>query len=255
MLRILSWNIANFDDHKDWEIRIQYIVKEITFLKPDIILLQEVRFHKKKDQNFNAGDQILKILSKQSDYFDKYNILTQPAMYYRGSEFWEGLSIITPFTVIDKGSSPFKIKHPSFDSNQRIAQYITFSHEQETFRIFNTHFSYFPTNARSNMNECLKLAQTNFCENTLIAGDFNSTPGSWQMRAFHSSTFLDCWSLLRNKKKGYTFPSENPRKRIDYIWISKHLSQRVVSIKQIGNIQINQGLFPSDHLGLFLTIK
>ena len=251
MFSILTWNIANFDDHRDWDMRINHLVKEIIRLKPDIIMLQEVRYNKDRYASSNSGEQILQLMQAEADSFSNYRIYTQPAMYYRGSDFWEGLSIITRYPVQDSSFKRYPIKVASMDSNQRIALYLKLSIDNEDLLVINTHFSYHPLNSKSNIAECLDLANSFGDIPIIITGDFNSTSESQQMSRFRKSKFIDCWPLQHNQAKGYTFPSNKPERRIDYIWITQNLIDLFNSISKVGESVIKDNLFPSDHLGLF----
>jgi endonuclease/exonuclease/phosphatase (EEP) superfamily protein YafD len=53
----------------------------------------------------------------------------------------------------------------------------------------------------------------------ILCGDFNDTPDSRTHQKI-AEAFEDAW-LEAGAGDGFTIPSEQPRKRIDYIWISK----------------------------------
>jgi len=53
----------------------------------------------------------------------------------------------------------------------------------------------------------------------ILCGDFNDTPDSRVCRRINES-LDDTWALV-GTGDGFTIPAEKPRKRIDYIWISK----------------------------------
>ena len=62
-MKILTWNLANYDDHLNWEIRRKLIVKEIAKYQPDVLALQEVRYNSQhpstQDSHLNMAEQIL----------------------------------------------------------------------------------------------------------------------------------------------------------------------------------------------------
>ena len=53
----------------------------------------------------------------------------------------------------------------------------------------------------------------------IICGDFNDIPSS-RIHTRMQETFNDSWELA-GTGDGYTFSADKPRKRIDYIWVSK----------------------------------
>ncbi|MDP4174964.1 MAG: endonuclease/exonuclease/phosphatase family protein [Bacteroidota bacterium] len=67
----------------------------------------------------------------------------------------------------------------------------------------------------------------------ILCGDFNSTPDTKMHKAL-KEYFVDIWEML-NGSNGYSFPSVNPDRRIDYIYISKNILNRIkpLSIKLI----------------------
>jgi endonuclease/exonuclease/phosphatase family metal-dependent hydrolase len=55
---------------------------------------------------------------------------------------------------------------------------------------------------------------------TIICGDFNALPGS-RTHARMKDQFRDAWEEA-GIGDGFTFPSTEPVRRIDYIWLSQH---------------------------------
>ena len=62
----------------------------------------------------------------------------------------------------------------------------------------------------------------------IMCGDFNATPDSRVCRRL-SETLDDTWALA-GQSDGFTIPAEKPRKRIDYIWISKDKSLEALKV-------------------------
>ena len=53
----------------------------------------------------------------------------------------------------------------------------------------------------------------------ILTGDFNDVPGSRTYEKL-AALFMDSWKVA-GAGPGLTIPAESPKKRIDYIWISK----------------------------------
>jgi endonuclease/exonuclease/phosphatase (EEP) superfamily protein YafD len=53
----------------------------------------------------------------------------------------------------------------------------------------------------------------------ILCGDFNDVPDSATCQRL-SAQLLDAWSLV-GQGDGFTIPAQQPRKRIDYLWVSK----------------------------------
>jgi endonuclease/exonuclease/phosphatase family metal-dependent hydrolase len=80
----------------------------------------------------------------------------------------------------------------------------------------------------------------------ILCGDFNDTPGS-RTYAGLLARFVDSWSAL-DDGEGHTYPSENPRKRIDYVWVQRGTGLTPVSAS------IPRSL-ASDHLPLIVELE
>ena len=122
-MKIVSWNIANYDDHPKWITRKNLIADEIIKAEADIIALQEVRFNKDhpstKATHLNSAEQILTQLQSKNKFMEA-KILTQPAMYFNPTGFWEGLSIISKNDIMETGAMFHSYIHNSVDLFQRI---------------------------------------------------------------------------------------------------------------------------------------
>ncbi|MFQ3169254.1 MAG: endonuclease/exonuclease/phosphatase family metal-dependent hydrolase [Limisphaerales bacterium] len=80
----------------------------------------------------------------------------------------------------------------------------------------------------------------------LLCGDFNDTPNS-ELHKRLSKKWADAWSVS-GKGNGYTMSSDNPKRRIDYIWLSskKNFKVRWLDVPKTE---------ASDHLPLVAEIR
>lgn len=82
----------------------------------------------------------------------------------------------------------------------------------------------------------------------LMAGDFNDTPGS-RTHAAMAERFDDVWQSV-GTGDGFTYPSGQPVKRIDYIWLGKGGPLRAVQARVPSG-----AASASDHLPLVAEIE
>jgi endonuclease/exonuclease/phosphatase family metal-dependent hydrolase len=84
-----------------------------------------------------------------------------------------------------------------------------------------THVDYRRDDAERLLNaaEILEVVQPYRGRPMILCGDFNDTPDSRTHQKL-AEAFKDGW-LAAGTHDGFTIPSEQPRQRIDYIWISK----------------------------------
>lgn len=84
-----------------------------------------------------------------------------------------------------------------------------------------THIDYRPddTERLMNIEEIKKIMELYKGMPMILCGDFNASPGSRTYQKMHEA-LDDSWELV-GQGDGFTFNSEKPHERIDYIWISK----------------------------------
>jgi endonuclease/exonuclease/phosphatase family metal-dependent hydrolase len=73
----------------------------------------------------------------------------------------------------------------------------------------------------------------------------------WQLAA---AGWSDVWAHLRNNDLGYTFESNAPDKRIDYIWASRDVLPSIKSIELVTEPANRAAARLSDHLGLLVIV-
>ena len=69
----------------------------------------------------------------------------------------------------------------------------------------------------------------------VITGDFNALPGSEELAAIETggSGFVDCWATAQPGRPGYTIPAsptEEPERRIDYVFASEAIGVESASV-------------------------
>jgi len=254
-MKIVSWNIANYDDHPQWITRKNLIADEIIKADTDIIVLQEIRFNKDhpstKANYLNTAEQILTQLQSRNKFIDAKTI-TQPAMHFKQNGFWEGLSIISKNDIIETGAIFHSHIHNSVDPNKRITQYSVAVSNHFVFFLFNTHFSNDETNLRSNIGEMMSYTER-FSEYPLVLlGNMNATPQNENIHKLTMQGLMDIWNKLNPDIDGFTYPSSAPAKRIDHCWANESFTDKIKGIKLIGNKPDRDGIYPSDHLGLLI---
>jgi len=287
-LKVMTYNMANYDDHLHWPTRADMFSQVIMSTQPDIILFQEVRFNPDeidtKANYQNMAEEVLAILQQKNQYRGAYHVhvpveriplapddagytVPSPASLsplHRSME-WEGLSIISRLFIKETGTvwltPPNKM---GGDLNTRATQYAAIdlsdgNGTENLIYVFNTHFAYVVPDAMQNVSDTMSYIRR-FKDISkgyyLLAGDFNMEPGSAPINLLdESDDFIDLWPHLWGTQQGYTFPSTKPIKRIDYIYVSPTLLNLAQSIYVCGNIPDPLNIYTSDHLGLITTFN
>jgi len=285
--KVLTLNMANYDDHPNWTNRVALFVSVIADKQPDIILFQEVRFNPDQPDTKrtyqNMAEQVLSVLQSKNFYRGAYhthvpieriplspsnagfNVPSPASLSPIGRTIeWEALSIISKFWIKETGCC--WLSPPSVftnDLNTRATQYATidFSNTGQGpfLYVFNIHFSTDVNDAINNVNTTLSYIQKIVNVNQdffLLAGDYNMEPGSAPINILNNTGYLtDMWYHFWPATSGYTYPSTNPIKRIDYLYLSTPLLQRATSIYIAANRPDNTGLYASDHFGLLSSFN
>lgn len=263
MLTVMTLNAANYNDHKNWEIRRQIIVNTILKYNVDLIALQEIRFDASQESTKityeNMGEQIL---SQLSDQGYQGSIVYQWAQYYDPTTrnpvqtittCWEGLAIISHTSLVETGSVFLSSTNCS-DGNHRITEYASIQKDTGMFYLFNTHFAMYEECLPANIKETVAYMEQFNTSPRLLVGDMNATPDNPDIQTLAKLGFTDVWAMLQPGKPGYTYPSDNPVKRIDYCWADKNAVGSCKGIELVCT-DPQSGIYASDHFGLLVTLS
>ncbi|MDP8232971.1 MAG: endonuclease/exonuclease/phosphatase family protein [Candidatus Zophobacter franzmannii] len=262
-MKIISWNIANYNDHPHWEERVKLLAKEIAEHDPDVIALQEVRYDKDAPSTvatgWNTAEQLLSELYKLG--CNGYaNLAVEPAMYYNyrfqsaflrflakdvlDRSFWEGLSVISKEPIIESTNYILNPYPPDEDSNIRNVQMV----RTGEYTIFNTHLSYSEDEALNNAHKLVEYIKHQNYDNSILCGDFNTTKGDDAIKIIEQNGFISVGS------DAPTFPTKAPGKKIDFFFASPLLKDKAKTVTLLGTDCDENGIYPSDHIGLLLEL-
>lgn len=268
MLNVITLNAANYDDVGNWEKRKEMICNTISSNDADIVALQEIRFDAHQESTKlsyqNMGEQILTELSTFNTY-ENSSIVYQWAQYYENGSTtqqitttWEGLAVISRRPIVETGTMFLSMPENSGDKNHRITLYTAcYPDSGGVFYLFNTHFAVYdwcPTCVTLNVTETVKYMNRFGSFSRLLVGDLNATPDNPEIQRLAESGFIDVWANQHPQDSGYTYPSKNPQKRIDYVWADKALAESVKSVELICT-QPDACVYASDHVGLLVKLS
>lgn len=245
-MKIMTLNL-NFCEtkHGGWPLRRQLIVRAIQQQDPDVIGFQAVR---KDSMNEDGQDQAAQLAGRFP--FFKHVVFvattTHPDGRHDGSAFLSRL----PFTHVDHRILRLGVE-PVEDAARRIVLLAQMA--SPSLSIFNCHFSWSSRQALSNIDEASRYMRE--CpERAVLVGDLNNTPNSAPIGRLAAEGWIDVWAYLRPGDSGYTFESDAPDKRIDYVWVRPDLLPSVKAIDLVKEQSNEYGSRLSDHLGLVVTL-
>lgn len=210
-IRVLNYNIRygrGMDDVLDLR-RIADIILESD---ADIVALQEVDVGVDRSYRFD----LMKVLSGYTGL--------KPVFYknipHQGGEYGNGILSRYPVQssrnhhfVVEGGGEQRGLLQTEIDIN---GQKIVF---------MNTHLDHRPdeTQRLMSVDQIIDTKRAYRGMPVLITGDFNDTPGS-QTHLNMKEYFEDVWEML-GEGDGFTFRSDDPNRRIDYLFYSNNLAK------------------------------
>lgn len=246
-LKILSYNILggrNVDGSRD----LNRIAKVINEIDPDLVALQEVD---RKTARLNGVD-LPAVLSKLT----AMNYVFGRAMEYDGGEY--GVAILSKFPI--EKSCNYLLPHlESSEPRAALTVKIRWPETAQEIVFIGTHLDHqkSPENRVAQAHEMSKIIAKYQNRPLILAGDLNCLPQSEPMKILEE-WFKDTW---KSNWSGFTFPSNKPAKRLDYILYDKQ--NPWVLNKVYTGLEINQSdaewrsllELASDHLPLVAELE
>lgn len=200
IVRILSYNILHGATvNNDFDLdKIAAVIKSVN---PDLVALQEVDFNTKRAKDIDLVTELA--------YRTGMAPLFSRAMKYDGGEYGEG--ILSKYSFERTFNNPLP-HSPQHEPRSALEVHIRINSGDEIIFI-GTHLDH--TRDQADRVAQAKKLNDLFSENTtptILAGDLNSTPESDAMKIL-----LEKWTDAGLTNPQFTFPSSEPRRRIDYI--------------------------------------
>lgn len=248
MLTIMTLNINGLGTkHGAWDRRREVIVDAIRGAEPDIVALQAVRDEPGLEGGDNQAMQLARLLPQYR------HVIFRPGTCYKNGAA-DGSAVLSRLPIDAVESHELSHLPNTEDPWDRIVLHACFKREDELWHLFNAHFSWVSQQATDNVNEALAYVNS-FSGPRVLVGDLNNTPDSTPTRRFRREGWLDAWSLLRGDDPGFTFESDRPSIRIDYVWIDASLKDRLLSVEQVARETTPDHVRASDHWGLLATFS
>lgn len=231
-VRILTFNILHGATTRG-DFNLDTIAAVINEVQPDLVALQEVDFKTNRAKGYDLATE-LGLRTKMAPLFGK-------AMDYDGGAYGEG--VLTRMPIIS--SRTVALPH-SPENEPRAALGVTVELAPgDTICFIGTHLEH----QRNNPDRTAQTQKLNevFVKNkypTILAGDLNDTPESQPILILKKY-----WSDASEENPKPTFSSENPQRKIDYIFYRPENRWKVLETKVICNT------VASDHCALFTVLQ
>lgn len=205
--RVMTYNLHH-GEGLDGKVDLLRIAQLIKAEGADIVALQEVDKGVERTQRRDLPAELAALTGMTCVFSNNY--------HYQGGEY--GNAVLTRFPVVRWTNRHYKMLRPG---EQRGILQLALKVYGRDVLFMNTHIDYRADDSErwSNVAEIEELAKQYAGLPMIMCGDFNDTPESRVCRRIGES-FDDTWVRV-GQGDGFTIPVKQPRKRIDYIWISK----------------------------------
>jgi len=235
VLRVMTYNIHHAEG-LDGKVDLQRIANVIRQSNADAVALQEVDKNTKRTGGINMPAELARLTGMNVVFGANLD-------NYQGGQY--GNAILSRFPIESHKNHRLKQVRKG---EQRGVLMATLKVNQGQLLFTCTHLDHVQDQAERLFSE------TQFADifagyaslPTIFCGDFNDTPDSELYKRL-SKKWTDTWSISGNGN-GYTMSSANPKRRIDYIWLSgkKNFKIRWMDVPKTD---------ASDHLPLVTEIR
>ena len=242
-IRVMTWNIHHAEG-VDRTIDVDRIARIILSEKPDIVALQEV------DRGVERSKKI-DIITALADRTDMTYAFGK-TIDYQGGDY--GNAFLTRFPILEERNLHYKMIR---EGEQRGLLQLVLDVRGEEIVVVNTHLdSREDDSARVASIEELNVTLSGYSPRpVIVCGDMNDGPQSRVITQLKKD-YVDSWEQA-GRGEGFTYPSDEPKKRIDYIFILKNPNpERASAAVQLRPVSAR--VLPSsasDHLPLLVEFE
>lgn len=204
-LVLMTYNIHHAEG-LDGKINTERIAKLILDENASLVALQEVD----RGVDRTSGRDLIVELAKLTNM---YFVFGKNINYQNGDY---GNAILSKFPISKWKNHHYKMLREGEQRGLLIAEI-----DELNLVFMNTHIDYRNDDAErvSNVEEILNISESYKDKFIIICGDFNDEPES-RTHTKMKNNFNDLWEVTE-QSEGYTYPAEEPIKRIDYIFYSR----------------------------------
>lgn len=226
-LTVVTYNIQH-GRGMDGQFNLKRTAHVLTALNPDIILLQEVDCRRPQTRMRHQPAFLAKILKMDYAYGAVKN--------YRPGSY--GNAILSRYPIVNYKN------HILPGEDQRCCLEAEIGTSLFNFTVFNLHLGLKAAERYRHLQDIILPRVTAASSPVILGGDFNARPESREI-----GLVKDCLQDSFQANSGeciHTFPADQPRARIDYIFLSNHW--------ELNDCKIIPDTQASDHLPLVCEV-
>ena len=229
-IRVLAYNIKHGRGN-DGQVDLKRAAQVIRRLNPDIVALQEIDVDVTRSGKVNEPAELSRLTGLPHHAFG-------PFFDYQGGKY--GMAILSRDNFLRQRNHRLP---DGAEPRTSLDVTIVDRRNQPWFRLANVHFYRTEQERLAQANELLAQLEDQTLP-TVIAGDFNSTPGSAVLNRFSKQ-----WTVPNKGADHFTFSSNKPAKEIDFIMYRPSDALRVLDIDVIEEPLV------SDHRPITLDLQ
>jgi endonuclease/exonuclease/phosphatase family metal-dependent hydrolase len=224
-LTVLSYNIYHAESSQEaGKSMLQEIGQFIADQDPDFVALQEVDSATTRlaeinnDRSFGLADSLAKLAGLHA-YFGK-------AISFDGGRY--GIAILSKHKF---DTHTVKLPNPRQGEHRVMVILEGKTSWGSSIKFVGTHLDHQYKENRLAQIKAIKEKISGHESAVILAGDFNFEPQSEEYQRLENQWLDAGWEYANKFAPAFTYPSESPEKRIDYIWLSNNTKWEVLEYK------------------------
>lgn len=232
--RVMTYNVHH-GEGLDGKVDLKRIADLIRDQRADIVALQEIDKGVQRTARRDFPAELAALTGMTCVFSNNYS--------FQGGEY--GNAVLTRFPVLAATNSHY---HMLRAGEQRGLLQLLLNVRGRELLFCDTHVDYRADDAErfANVDEILARLKAYPGQPVILCGDFNDTPESRTCRKL-AAHLDDTWARV-GAGEGFTIPADQPRKRIDYLWISRDKALAPLTIRVIPSAA-------SDHLPVLAEFR
>ncbi len=232
IVRVLTLNILH-GATTNGDFDLDAIAQVIIDAQPDLVALQEVDFKTNRAKKYDLVTEL--------GWRAKLQALFGRAMPYDGGEYGEG--VLSGYTLLS--STNYALPHSPQNEPRAALAMTTQIASGDTITFIGTHLDHVRDDTdRVAQARAINRIFRDHQHPLILAGDLNDVPGSRTIDIFES-----WWTAAyRGEKTAFTYPSDQPDKKIDYVMFYPRARWRVLERRAICDP------IASDHCGYLVVL-
>jgi endonuclease/exonuclease/phosphatase family metal-dependent hydrolase len=208
--RVMTYNIHH-GEGLDGKVDLLRIAEVIKRERADIVALQEVDKGVERTARRDLASELAELTGMACVFSNN--------IHFQGGEY--GNAVLTRFPIVRWTNTHYQVLR---SGEQRGILQLLLSVQGTDLVFMNTHLDHRPDDSERllSADKIKDFTQGYGSRPIILCGDFNSTPES-TTHAKLTEKFDDAWELV-GQGHGFTFSADRPKKRIDYLWLSKDRS-------------------------------